>query len=94
MRKLLIFSILSFVIESCHKEIRDAYHKKIVEVLTTRGMALERGGGHSGPALLHNFPKLKKSNSGPKVLRKEFSTEYMQQKCNILPYSVDLWIGN
>ena len=36
----------------------------------------------------------KKSNSGPNSLRKEFSTESMRQKCNILPYSVDQWIGN
>ena len=35
-----------------------------------------------------------KSNSGPKALKKEFSTEYMRQKCDILPYSVDQWIGN
>ena len=36
-------------------------------------------------ALLHDFPKLKKSNSVPKAPRKEVSTEYMQQNLTFYP---------
>ena len=36
----------------------------------------------------------KKSNFGPKALRKEFSTPNMRQKCGNSPYSVHQWIGN
>ena len=49
-----------------------------------------RGGGHSGPARLHNFPRLKNLTLAPRHLGRSSQ----RQNCGKTPYSVHQWIGN
>ena len=67
-----------------HPEIKAAYFWTLFK---------REGGGTVGQQVCITSQG-KKSNFGPKALRKEFSRPNMRQKCGNSSYSVHQWIGN